>query len=146
MNMIQFSPFIASIATSFRPQQGLTIMNFLMVDYADIEKGKFPSPAGVNYYESFPSEIAKELVKKQFPSPAGVNYYESNWGKNDGTQHTNTCFRPQQGLTIMNCLKMAHGLQNLIYSFRPQQGLTIMNFAKFIVKFMKFFVSVPSRG
>ena len=61
----------------FRPQQGLTIMNY---DIAILEKVLksywFPSPTGVNYYEFGVFEInGAEFI--MFPSPTGVNYYES---------------------------------------------------------------------
>ena len=36
---------------SFRPQQGLTIMNAFDIKNVYIELRKFPSPTGVNYYE-----------------------------------------------------------------------------------------------
>ena len=39
----------------FRPQQGLTIMN----NYREFNNGgmfEFPSPTGVNYYESLPTK------------------------------------------------------------------------------------------
>ena len=41
----------------FRPQQGLTIMNdiFENLEVAEHES-KFPSPTGVNYYESLPTK------------------------------------------------------------------------------------------
>ena len=40
---------------------------------------KFPSPTGVNYYES--KLVSIRVNKKlEFPSPTGVNYYELfNW-------------------------------------------------------------------
>ena len=36
---------------SFRPQQGLTIMNTLYDILMMTEQDEFPSPTGVNYYE-----------------------------------------------------------------------------------------------
>ena len=41
------------VSISFRPQQGLTIMN---MEDAINAKIKFPSPTGVNYYESLPTK------------------------------------------------------------------------------------------
>ncbi len=37
---------------------------------------KFPSPTGVNYYESSLDIEYLELYVTGFPSPTGVNYYE----------------------------------------------------------------------
>ena len=84
---------------SFRPQQGLTIMN----DYKKIGccSGRlFPSPTGVNYYES--GEFREVYVNRDLG------------------------FRPQQGLTIMNT-KIYTLNDGTKIGFRPQQGLTIMN-------------------
>ena len=36
----------------------------------------FPSPTGVNYYESKTKEDRQVAFLKEFPSPTGVNYYE----------------------------------------------------------------------
>ncbi|EEF92710.1 hypothetical protein CATMIT_02687 [Catenibacterium mitsuokai DSM 15897] len=66
------------LVDSFRPQQGLTIMNYkyipiLMYQYFK----KFPSPTGVNHYEF--KEIYKlneKATDLKFPSPTGVNHYE----------------------------------------------------------------------
>ncbi len=44
--------------------------------YRFFNKRKFPSPTGVNYYESVNREIERARKKKEFPSPTGVNYYE----------------------------------------------------------------------
>ena len=48
-------------------------------------------------------ELNLEQVKleRAFPSPAGVNYYEL-YPIYDISMLEKTCFRPQQGLTIMN--------------------------------------------
>ena len=40
----------------FRPQQGLTIMNFKMVNLKKGDNKMFPSPTGVNYYEFLPTK------------------------------------------------------------------------------------------
>ena len=59
----------------------------------------FPSPTGVNNYESVLKVVLKALLK--FPSPTEVNYYElKNIVFKDSLPETS--FRPQQGLTIMN--------------------------------------------
>ena len=63
-----------SIKGSFRPQQGLTIMNEEQNMKVETYFKKFPSPTGVNYYESM-KEI-REMSLEEFPSPTGVNYYE----------------------------------------------------------------------
>ena len=106
---------------SFRPQQGLTIMNLMNDGYKLINIG-FPSPTGVNYYEL--KELTLEQVKIERES-----------------------FRPQQGLTIMNHFKQNKGKSELCIGFRPQQGLTIMNtdviFSKEVCEKI---VSVPNRG
>ena len=65
----------------FRPQQGLTIMNTKRYN---------------KMIEAF----------EWFPSPAGVNYYESNIQKCYYCRDCFLCFRPQQGLTIMNQKKI----------------------------------------
>ena len=39
----------------FRPQQGLTIMNGIEREVIEMYK-EFPSPTGVNYYESLPTK------------------------------------------------------------------------------------------
>ena len=44
----------------------------LNIDHEYIE---FPSPTGVNHYESDVKEVW--FIKKRFPSPTGVNHYES---------------------------------------------------------------------
>ena len=83
---------------SFRPQQGLTIMNAVAVIVFNIGRVTgFPSPTGVNYYEWFLMKSRKMKLS----------------------------FRPQQGLTIMNMCDFV--MQITKVSFRPQQGLTIMN-------------------
>ena len=65
-----------------------------------------------------------EIINGKFPSPTGVNHYESvEYAKSVIESYG---FRPQQGLTIMNCnRKLQQQLQ--WRCFRPQQGLTIMN-------------------
>ena len=68
---------IYSSAISFRPQQGLAIMNNVVHDLpVDInQKKQFPSPTGVTYYES-EKWLNTEEFDFRFPSPTGVNYYE----------------------------------------------------------------------
>ena len=61
----------------FRPQQGLTIMNIQSLFFQSSVSNLFPSPTGVNYYESVPYRRYKQSQNLQR-------------------------FRPQQGLTIMN--------------------------------------------
>ena len=60
-------------------------------------------------------------------------------------RNNNACFRPQQGLTIMNSLKLFIEFNNKD-CFRPQQGLTIMNsdFGEALATNRE--VSVPNRG
>ena len=41
---------------SFRPQQGLTIMNEVTEVGCISKRPLFPSPTGVNYYESLPTK------------------------------------------------------------------------------------------
>ena len=57
-------------------------------------------------------------------------------------------FRPQQGLTIMNCHNFNEALEeNRIDGFRPQQGLTIMNVMHCWTRTkQQTIVSVPNRG
>ena len=44
------------LTTSFRPQQGLTIMNKMKYFKSGEIVKLFPSPTGVNYYESLPTK------------------------------------------------------------------------------------------
>ena len=60
-----------------------------------------------------------------FPSPTGVNHYEYEFS--ECYKLTRKCFRPQQGLTIMNKKVLDQASMACRYGFRPQQGLTIMN-------------------
>ena len=63
---------------SFRPQQGLPIMNPMLGFVKDIvDTFGFPSPTGVTYYEL-----------SEYREPVKLTRLE--------------CFRPQQGLPIMN--------------------------------------------
>ena len=64
---------------SFRPQQGLTIMNSCKLNLVNLlgKVREFPSPTGVNYYESFYGVLSFDWEIISFPSPTGVNYYES---------------------------------------------------------------------
>ena len=93
-----------ALLNSFRPQQGLTIMNntHLKIRRTKSMKKLFPSPTGVNYYElvSVKQKIIT-LNKSVFPSPTGVNYYEFFKCKKNKCKKIMR-FRPQQGLTIMN--------------------------------------------
>ena len=59
-----------------------------------------------------------------FPSPTGVNHYELTCAR-IMPEDLKICFRPQQGLTIMN--KRPKDVTRALIRFRPQQGLTIMN-------------------
>ena len=77
MNATYVTMYTTKEREGFRPQQGLTIMNPL---------GKVKANANKVYQE--------------FPSPTGVNYYESVRGIL--THVPLLSFRPQQGLTIMN--------------------------------------------
>ena len=61
--------------TGFRPQQGLTIMNFKECQDR-LHNLQFPSPTGVNYYECVKQDELKAIFYQAFPSPTGVNYYE----------------------------------------------------------------------
>ena len=63
--------------TSFRPQQGLTIMNLEMCLFKNgFGYRSFPSPTGVNYYELLKLKSVQNVIDVLFPSPTGVNYYE----------------------------------------------------------------------
>ena len=79
MNKIGFAQVSEiSINECFRPQQGLTIMNYKVLKQAEgrIDRLKFPSPTGVNYYELYGRKNSTRWLKRPFPSPTGVNYYE----------------------------------------------------------------------
>ena len=87
---------------SFRPQQGLTIMN--AYKWLNKEEADF----------SFRPQQGLTIMNQNFINMQKIGREEKG-------------FRPQQGLTIMNlvtniCLKVSHDDR-----FRPQQGLTIMN-------------------
>ena len=84
------------------------------------------SPKGVNHYELVSLLYADSLNKEaRFPSPTGVKYYELE-SQTSGKNVKKPCFRPQQGLSIMN--RSSH-LMTATASrcFRPQQGLSIRN-------------------
>ena len=49
-------------------------MNFIPPFSKQIDCLLFPSPTGVNYYESKGDNIMQIMF--EFPSPTGVNYYE----------------------------------------------------------------------
>ena len=83
----------------FVPNRGLTIMNVVNYDYWT-HMFVFPSPTRVTHYELTCARIMPEDLK--------------------------ICFRPLQGLTIMNARLMS-GFLTISMGFRPQQGLTIMN-------------------
>ena len=68
-----------------------------------------------------------ECSLSKFPSPTGVNYYESRKGKTPKGEQEYESFRPQQGLTIMNLKFRRSKSRKRKHGFRPQQGLTIMN-------------------
>ena len=64
----------------------------------------FPSPTGVNHYESISAEDCYGIITKEmFPSPTGVNHYEYSPFIDYTLDNMEDSFRPQQGLTIMNC-------------------------------------------
>ena len=76
----------------------------------------------------------------KFPSPTGVNHYEF---EDEYGLEVYDCFRPQQGLTIMNNIKKIIIILGL--GFRPQQGLTIMNY--YNVKYSRFWYCFrPQQG
>ena len=78
-------------------------------------------------------------------SPTGVTYYEFYaWVFYTIEKQWVHCFRPQQGLTIMNG-KLIYPSETRL-SFRPQQGLTIMNTLLCHGKEIEEEVSVPNRG
>ena len=54
------------------------------------------------------------------------------------------CFRPQQGLTIMNWKRQRCCRELGYVRFRPQQGLTIMNSHETISVLVKAFEMFPS--
>ena len=84
---------------SFRPQQGLPIMNFYVSNEALELKGmdQFPSPTGVTYYECKMYYVVEPIGFK--------------------------CFRPQQGLPIMNTLEEIEAKRNGL-EFPSPTGVT----------------------
>ena len=58
----------------FRPQQGLTIMNATKNNFINAltDRIGFPSPTGVNYYESYQQFLNELEELKKFPSPTGL--------------------------------------------------------------------------
>ena len=66
-----------------------------------VERELFPSPTGVKYYESA-IDIDGTPMLCGFPSPTGVKYYEFDEDMKYYGLDNNPCFRPQQGLSIMN--------------------------------------------
>ena len=63
-----------------------------------------------------------------FPSPTGVTYYDLDELMDMKEEYW--CFRPQQGLPIMNDWMRFQSLDGVLFGFRPQQGLPIMNWRK----------------
>ena len=107
----------------FRPQQGLPIMNTLEEIEAKRNGLEFPSPTGVTYYE-FMETFKDELVKfVSVPNRGYLLWILFNVALKSAK--IVNCFRPQQGLPIMNHYKMNYRLAEIC--FRPQQGLPIMN-------------------
>lgn len=62
-------------ATSFRPLQGLTIMNMKYEEKAPNTVKQFPSPTGGVSIMNFVA-YAKILLIAEFPSPTGGKHYE----------------------------------------------------------------------
>ena len=83
----------------------------------------FPSPTGVTYYEfNLEIEIINGKITKEFPSPTGVTYYECKMYyvvEPIGFK----CFRPQQGLPIMNTLEEIEAKRNGL-EFPSPTGVT----------------------
>ena len=75
MNPLRISHSAVEEVKGFRPQQGLPIMNNIFC-YETVSFLAFPSPTGVNYYEYKLNSIYGMTVTNMFPSPTGVNYYE----------------------------------------------------------------------
>ena len=72
-----------------------------------------------------PTLISKD-ISDLFPSPTGVNHYESAY-LYIVRESTSNRFRPQQGLIIMNKNFALAVAKEKKWCFRPQQGLIIMN-------------------
>ena len=67
----------------------------------------FPSPTGVNHYEyGANARLAEVEIDNEFPSPTGVNHYEYKLYSVECSLEMVDSFRPLQGLTIMNPLKI----------------------------------------
>ena len=99
------------------------------------------SPKGVNYYESDSAYCSTERGNC-FRPQQGLTIMNSS---TEMIERFLFCFRPQQGLTIMNSYKRTKERLKGI-SFRPQQGLTIMNKEVYILNITQYSVSVPNRG
>ena len=88
---------------SFRPQQGLTIMNQSIERLKEQERRRsFRPQQGLTIMNVKNGKVIK-TINGSFPSPTGVNYYELN--DNFSGKYYIDGFRPQQGLTIMNSKK-----------------------------------------
>ena len=87
---------------------------------------KFPSPTGVTYYECEFCRLNYSYYEECFRPQQGLPIM--NFEKGGGLYVTiTTCFRPQQGLPIMNLKRMNTIMGKCYHCFRPQQGLPIMN-------------------
>ena len=111
------------------PLKGLTIMNWVLMILID-SRISFRPQHGLTITNQFIKWEDEEPTSiQEFPSPTGVNYYESYQQFLNELEELKKSFRPQQGLTIMN-LSIFHNGENK-QRFRPQQGLTIMNSIKY---------------
>ena len=103
MNNINSDDLTLTITSEFPSPAGVNYYEFTYRKLMNaVRKQLFPSPAGVNYYEYYKEHLINVWYKKGFPSPAGVNYYECYQTLEKQWQKARLCFRPQQGLTIMN--------------------------------------------
>ena len=135
---------------SFRPQQGLTIMNWNILSLEQIRKERcFRPQQGLLIMNCYLLTFTKPFMQKCcFRPQQGLLIMNKEWiclwsirkivsVPNRGyllwiclalpqRMTEEYSFRPQQGLLIMNNVTW-QTFYNSIFSFRPQQGLLIMN-------------------
>ena len=113
----------------FRPQQGLLIMNCYLLTFTKpfMQKCCFRPQQGLlimNYRCSQKKDTKEMTTKVSVPNRGYLLWIMFNM--NSG--YTGYSFRPQQGLLIMNnAMQITVNYDEKPDSFRPQQGLLIMN-------------------
>ena len=91
-------------AIKFPSPTGVNHYEYKVIELIKAKEKQFPSPTGVKYHEYayvVSTKVNRFIIK--FPSPTGVNHYELVSYATYNNKESGKCFRPLQGLTIMNC-------------------------------------------